>query len=277
MRVTIHITTKDRHSEMALLMENLRKQTYQEFDLVILDDASGSPLATCAFFNHIINRMKLEGHKIKQLRNNISQGVCAARNECIKQDNFGNPLTFRCDDDVLLEADYIERLVKVIKSGYDVASGIVPLVAFPEKERENRFIGKIINEHRLDKKGNLVLNKDECGYAYLDEGIYPTHQFRTNALYKSTLHKKVKYPSQLSRVGFREELWFSFQAIIAGYTIGVDVQAKALHLHTSSGGCRDSEYSQKVQLDEETTRKWIKRQFNKHGDFLKKYDKRVLA
>ena len=272
MRVSIHITTKDRHSEVGLLLQCLRTQTFQDWDLVILDDQSGSLLQTCGFFNSILTRIKLEGHRVKLLRNSLSQGVCYARNELIKEDKFGNELTFRCDDDVILQPDYIQRLVDVIvKDGYDIASGVVPLIMAPENERENRFLFDFINEHKLDKEGNLIMNKDECGHAYLEEGVYPTHQFRTNALYRSVIHEKVKYPSELSRVGFREELWFSFQAILAGYDIGVDVQAKALHFQTSSGGCRDAEYNQKVQLDEETTRKWIKRQFNKHGDFVGEY------
>ena len=39
-RITIHICTRDRWSEFALLLQSLRSQNYQEFDLIIsvIDD-----------------------------------------------------------------------------------------------------------------------------------------------------------------------------------------------------------------------------------------------
>ena len=276
MRITLHITTKDRHSEVALLLESLRKQTFQEWDLIVLDDASGTSLTQCHFLGALFSRLKLEGHYIKTLRNNTSQGVCHARNRLIEMDDFDNPLICRLDDDILLEPDYLQRLHDVIiKEGYDMASGIIPLLGSPGHERENEFLGKIINEHKLDEEGNLTQNNDECGYCYLDEGIYPTHQFRTNCMYIRRVQETIKYPINLTTVGFREEGFFSFAAILAGFTIGVDVQAKAYHLQTPSGGVRCNQYSENVGIDEGTFRKWIKKQFKKHGNFLKKYNELV--
>ena len=64
-RITVHCTTKDRHTEVSLLLQSLRTQSVQEFDIIVLDDASGLPLSQCYFFMSIVNRMKIEGHKIK--------------------------------------------------------------------------------------------------------------------------------------------------------------------------------------------------------------------
>ncbi len=274
--ICIMITSKDRHSEVALLLESLRHQTYNKFNILILDDNSGTPLSSCGFFNSLVNCMKLDGHKIRQVRNNLSYGVCFARNQLIDQQQSWIPdakLSCRLDDDVILNSDYLERLVRVIDSGFDMSSGVVPLVMTPEFSREIRFVGKIINEHKLDEHGNLVMNNDDCGFTYLEEGILPTQQFRTNALYKTEVHKKVRYPSTLTTVGFREEGFLSFLSILEGYTIGVDVQAIAKHFQTPSGGNRRADYGECVKLDDETFRKWIKEMFEKHGNFLEKYNK----
>ena len=133
----------------------------------------------------------------------------------------------------------------------------------PEHERDNNYLGDIMNEHKIDKKGNLILNKDESAFCYFMEEIKPTHQFRTNAMYKSKLHKKISYPKNLSKVGFREEGFFSLSAIMEGYKIHSDVKAIAYHFQTPSGGCRAPNYAELVNLDDETFRKWIKKNKDK--------------
>ena len=270
MRITIHIANRDRWTELGLLLQSLRSQTYQNFDIIVLDDASGGPITQSQFLIALFNRIKLEGHKLKIIRNDVSYGCCYARNKCIDEDNFGNPLTCRLDDDCILEPDYLKRLVKVIEQGYDMATGVIPLLTHPEIKREIKFVKPIINEHKFDSEGNLILQKDELGYCYIEDEIIPTHQFRTNCLYKSEINKKVKYPDNLTSVAFREEGFFSFGAIIEGYKIGIDTGAVAYHLATPSGGNRRADYAECVKIDNETFLKWCKKMFIKYGNFLTK-------
>lgn len=272
--IDIMVASKDRHTEVALMIQSLRTQTYKKWNLILLDDASGSPFANSGFGQMLLNRVRLEGHKVKCMRNDISHGVCYARNTLIKEQikwKTNSKLVARLDDDTILESDYLERLVRVIESGYDIASGVVPQMAHPEFIRENKHIGETICYHELDEEGSLIKRNDDLGFSYLTEDIFPCAQFRTSCVYFSKLHEHFKYPTCLTKVGFREELWVSFQCIIKGFKIGVDVQAKAYHFQTPSGGCRSNTYGQDVSLDEETTNKWIKEQFGKHGNFLEKY------
>lgn len=275
-RITLHICSRDRHSELYGLLGSLRGQTYQNFDIVLLDDASGMPVTQCMFLGAIINRMKLEAHNFKIIRNEISFGCCHARNKCIEEDVFGNPLVCRLDDDIILNNDYLEKLVDTINKGYDIASGCIPLVTQPEIIRENKYVRPIINEHKFDANGLLVEMKDECGFCYLDEEIIPTNQFRTNALYKSEIHKTVRYPENLTSVAFREEGFFSFKAIINGFKIGINTGAVAYHLQTPSGGNRRKDYPECVKIDNQTFVEWCKKQYDKHGDFLKSYKEMIV-
>ena len=99
---------------------------------MILDDAYGTPLFTFHFFNSLLNRIKLEGHKVKLLRNDISYGVCSARNKLIDEDDFDNKYVLRLDDDCIINTDYIERLIKLNVEVKGMVTGVVPLLAFPE-------------------------------------------------------------------------------------------------------------------------------------------------
>ncbi|MEK6878491.1 MAG: glycosyltransferase, partial [Nanoarchaeota archaeon] len=208
MRISIHITSRDRLTEILLLLQSLRTQTYQEFDIFILDDASGTPYQIDHKFNCLIVLLKQEGHYIKVIRNNQSNGVCYARNLLITNDTLNNPLTFRCDDDVILERDYIEKLLKVIDNGYDIATGVVPTILAPVFERETKFVMPVISRIGFNKDGEMDYIGDDLGFQYLEEVILPSHHFRTNALYKSEINKKISYEKGLSPVGFREESFF---------------------------------------------------------------------
>ena len=272
-RVTIHVATRDRATEVSLLLEALRTQSYQDWDLIILDDQSGTQLNQFHFFNALISRIKLEGHKVKILRNDISTGVCGARNKLIESDDFDNKYVLRLDDDCIPRWDYISDLVSLIENKKcGMVTGVIPLLMYPEIVRSKDNVkDDVICRHTFDSEGNLTERKDELAYCY-EEGIpyKRCHQFRTNVLYlKEITDKGVRYPSNLSRTGFREELYFSFQAQILGYQIWADLNAVAYHLQTPSGGTRCQEYNQNVQLDEETCNNWVKEQYNKHGDFLK--------
>lgn len=269
MRTTIHITTKDRATEVAILLQSLRTQSYQDWDLMILDDCSGTPLESYGFIQSLLARIKLENHKVKVLRNDFSKGVCAARQKLIDEDTWKNELVLRLDDDCIPEEDYIARLVGVIESGWDMATGVIPLLAHPELIRDTKRVMPGICIHELDKKGNLIRNDDELAYCYDKEGIATCHQFRTNCLFKKEVLEKVRYPENLSRVGFREEAFISVQAQVLGFKIGADLGAVAYHFQTGSGGCRDPDYSNKVQLDDTTFREWLKEQHKKHKEVFK--------
>lgn len=267
-RVSIHITSKDRATEVALLLQSLRTQTYQDWDIVLLDDCSGTPLLNFGFIQTILNRIKLENHRVKILRNDFSKGVCAARQRLIDEDDFNNEYTCRLDDDCVPQPDYLRKLLSGfdIRQPYDMMTGVIPLMAYPETIRETRFVEPVICKHEFDNEGNLSM-KDELWATY-DEKIILCHQFRTNCLYRSKINKEVRYPQNLSKIGFREEAFFSLKAQSLGYKLGCNTGAVAYHLQTASGGCRTPDYAELVKLDDETFKEWAKKLYKEKGDFL---------
>jgi GT2 family glycosyltransferase len=256
-RIVINICYKDRPTELYGLLISLKNQTYQKFDIFILDDQSGTNINQYYFISALIQKLQCEGHFIKILRTEFPHGVSRARqrlvDESLKSDY---KLLLRLDDDIILENDYIARLVRVIEKGYDIASGITPLLV-PLHRRNVKSVD-IIDEFILDGS-KILYDGDDCGFEYIGEKIADCHHFRSCALIKREVHEKIKYyPTRLSKHGFREETIFSLKAKMNGFKIGVDLQAKAWHLNTPSGGERFLDSQQLMKHNSEMLQDFIK-------------------
>jgi len=240
-KIACLINVRDRPTELALLLQSIRTQTIKDIDIFILDDCSGTPLSNYHFFNCIITRLKLDGYGIYLKRTDFQHGVSRARQAIVDYALSKGDYDYllRVDDDVILEYDYIERLLKVIDAGYDIASGVTIPMFGPVFKRDPKHLNEIVNRVILDKDGNYIMNGDDCGYGYTDSIILPAHHFRSCALIKKEVHDKVKYyPTRLSKHGFREEQIFSYNALMSGFKIGVDTGAINYHQMTQSGGER---------------------------------------
>lgn len=276
-RIAIAICYRDRPTEIFGLLQTLRTQTHKDFDIFIVDDASGTPIETYHFLMVLINKMNQEGNFIKYHKNEFNYGVSKSRQknvEMILQEGDKYKYICRLDDDILLESDYIERLLKVIENGYDIASGVTPFIGQPQFKRESKFLNGIVNRVIIEK-GEIVMNGDDCGMEYYDEATLPAHHFRSCALMKKEVHEKVTYENRLTKHGFREEQIFSFKAITEGFKIGVDLQAIAHHLLTPSGGERFPDSQNMIKINEDVFRKFTKKLFEEKGDFISDYNKKL--
>jgi glycosyltransferase involved in cell wall biosynthesis len=278
-KITIMIGSKDRPTEVALLLQSLRTQTVQDFDVFIVDDASGTPLESFYFIMAMCSRLRVEGHNVKLIRNNMSHGISAMRNQCVKfaLEHYPNTeLLLRIDDDTIAEPDFLQKLVDVIDAGYDLASGVTPVLVGPEWVRETTYVKPCINRVVLDETGGFIINGDDCGFKYYDTEIIPTHHFRSTALYKKEIHTvhNIWYEENLTTSGMREEEFFSFRCILAGLKLGVNTGAIHYHLQTPSGGHRTCTQDKHLQ-NQKILNRWVKKKVAEHGNFIESYNKRM--
>jgi GT2 family glycosyltransferase len=258
-KVAICIATRERPTEIAMLLESLMFQNYQDFDIFLLEDnPEGKSCLEFYFVNYLVTRLKLEGHLVYYERTQFNYGVSRARQRLADwvMEKGDYEYLARIDDDTILAKDYIERLMKLTDK-YDIISGVTPVLT-PCFIRDSKFIN-IADEFVIDKEGKILLDMDDCGYLYTDEKVVDCHHFRSCALIKKSVHEKVKYyPTKLSKHGFREETIFSLKALIEGFKIGVDLQAKAFHLNCQSGGERFPETMQMINLNKQVLTEWVK-------------------
>ena len=273
-KLAIMIACKDRPTELALLLQSLRTQTFQDFDIFIADDQSGTPFYNYHFFNCLLTRLRQEGHIVYLIRTEFPHGVSKIRQRLVDEVLKIGEYEFMCrlDDDVILEPDYISRLFGVIEAGYDLASGVTVPMSTPTFKRETKFVEPIIGYCELDEKGELIANFDDCGNEYDKSKIVLSPHFRSCALYYSKIHKDVNYtPTRLSKHGFREEQIFSWKLINAGFKIGVDTKAINYHQNTPSGGERFSDSNSLISFNQKIFEEYTKELFNQKGDFIKAY------
>lgn len=276
-KIAVNICTRDRPTELAMLLWSLREQTTQDFDAFILDDVSGTPLNNFHFLNCIISKLREEGHLVEMERAEFNLGVSKARQRlAMKSKDRGYEYILRVDDDVILERDYIEKLQQVINEGYDLASGVTPFIGQPGFKRETRFLNGIADRIILDPDGTYRWNGDDCGMQYLDEEILPMHHFRSCALYKTKIHEKADYQNRLSKHGFREEQILSLKMLKAGFKLGMHTKAVAWHLLTPSGGERFHNSNELIEFNQKELDLFTTEFARENPGFLEKYNHEVL-
>jgi GT2 family glycosyltransferase len=276
MKVAIAITTKDRATELSLLLQAFRTQTEKDFEVWIMEDRSNVPLPNHHFFNCIVNRMRDEGNPVIYHQNNLNLGLPRVRqklmDKIIKESNCKYVLTI--DDDVIPERDYIEKLLDGINKGFDFVSGVIPPMIQPAWKRDTKFVKPMIDDYKF-KDGKLI-HGDECGFGYTSSDIIPSHHFRSGGLGRKELFAKTKYPDFLGGCSFREEDFFSIEAILNGFKFAVNTGAVIWHQMTPSGGNRDPNYEANIRANIDLFENWLKKKIEKHGNFLEKYNKEVL-
>ena len=122
--IAVLICNKDRPTELFGLLQSLRTQTVKNFDIFILDDCSGTPIFNYHFLVCMLNRLNVEGNYVYFDRTEFPHGVSKARQRIVDYALRTKDYEYlmRVDDDVLLEPDYIEKLMQVIHQGYDLSS-----------------------------------------------------------------------------------------------------------------------------------------------------------
>tara|TARA_Y100000310_G_scaffold118526_1_gene117423 strand:+ start:11668 stop:12501 length:834 start_codon:yes stop_codon:yes gene_type:complete len=276
MKIAIAICTKDRATELSLLLQSLRTQTEKDFEVWIVEDRSQVPLANFHFFNCLIGRLKDEGNPVIYSFNPVNLGLPRLRQKLmekiLKESNCDYILTI--DDDVIPEPDYIEKLLKGIDKGFDFVSGVIPPMIQPAWKRDTKFVKPIIDDYKF-KDGKLI-HGDECGFGYIQSDIIPSHHFRSGGLGKREVFEKTKYPDFLGSCSFREEDFFSIEAILKGFKFAVNTNAVIWHQMTPSGGNRDPNYESNIQANIELFENWLKDKIEKQGNFLDRYNEEVL-
>ena len=155
MRVGVEILTKNRPEYLAMLLDSLRYQTYQDFDVFILDESDNDTVRfQCV--QSLLTRLSVEDHYIDIKKNSFTNNIGKSRNVLIERDF--NPLHLRIDDDCVVSANYIEALVSTFRNypNAGAVGGVTPTVGAPNIIRDSSKLA-CFEEIKFDSEGKISL------------------------------------------------------------------------------------------------------------------------
>lgn len=274
MRIAIAITSKDRAGELAILLRSLRAQTYQDFDVYIMDDRTATPYVNVHLVNCQIARLKDEFHNVIYERNTINLGLPRLRqkliNKILKDKSIDAILPI--DDDVDPEPDYIKKLVSGLEKGFDFCSGVIPPTTGASWKRTTKYVKPMIDIW----DGDVLRYGLDTGHTYLTSEIIPTHHFRSGGLGTRKFWELAKYPDFLGGCSFREEDLLSLDAIEKGMKFCVNTGAVIWHAMTPSGGNRDPNYEANIRANMDLFENILAKKLKEKPNLLVAYNRRVM-
>lgn len=289
-RITVHICTYNRPAEIGMLLQSLREQTFQEWDLIIIDQ-SDTPIANYHFLANMINRMRIEGHKVILERSKVP-GVVTNRNQAFEMQEKHFPeaeWSCRIDDDSVLDKSYLRNLIECAKDfegenkKVGGVQGVVPLFGAPETMvdiatlEEKPFCQVVWKDGKIESLGDdagMLWNHydhPEC----LGCHSLVTHHLRSSFLINNKAAKEVGYyDTAYGGSAFREESDFSFKLLRAGYELFSNVDAIAWHNRGGQGGLRamGDKYSPSVQACDNYFRKKWEEIYEKDEEFRRCFE-----
>ena len=254
-KLLITLYTFDRPNYVAMNLMGLRNQTFQDFDVMIVDDCSPAIIAENPLVSNVCERLKDEGHMIYHLRTKQNAGICAARKEATKNIHNAWPFCFDLNDDHFLEPSCIGFMMKTIMNSPKIGciGSSTPMV-FWDWVKLTRVLS--------DWKGKInIISKEADGmpklhrgvdYLYLDEkGVVVSVPFEVDHcsqfIYRTGVVKTEDLPI-LSKVGFTEETDFSLRFRKAGFKCYHQPNALNWHMLCPKGGIRATSNSERNEM-----------------------------
>jgi len=248
-KLVIGILSCNRGIEISLLIYSLLEQTYQDFDIIIIDDNSNDFLYENTTLKSLLKLHKNLNHNVTIIKGKRLGPHHAGQLLLENSNNYH--LIYRADDDVTLQQDCIEKLINCFDDKEVVASGPIYILPFKDISEQTLDLNKMFELYT--KKDYRVL-----GLVYLtddghvnvngalqmnillnyNENISVEHLHSGFMYKKSALEKIGGYFLGYSKVGHREETDTSYRLFKDGGKLVVCPEAVAFHYHPFFGGIR---------------------------------------
>jgi len=190
-RASVIICTRNRRDDIITCLESLARQSYTDFELIIVD-SSDTPLNSDSFFSQTVNQFKV-GYTYAR----SSPGLTLQRNKGITL--AVSEIIYFFDDDVVLHTDYLKTMQKTFDQNPEYLGG---MGAITNMQEQDTIFWRIM-------RTLFLLQRDYASGNFTWSGM-PTHAygtqefktvevvggccmaFRKKALQKHTFDEKLK-------------------------------------------------------------------------------------
>ena len=124
-KISVIIPTYNRSGKLRGSVESVLRQTYTDFELLIVDDGSQDDT------REVVEAMAIEDDRIRYIRQEINQGASAARNEGVRQAK--NPLIAFQDSDDMWRRDKLEKQMTYWEMHPEYAMVYCPILVHVDK------------------------------------------------------------------------------------------------------------------------------------------------
>ena len=212
---TIVIPTYNRRDLLGACLDSLKAQSYQGFEVVIVDDGSSEDI------QGFVAEAYPEADVVRLPRNG---GFAGAANAGLK--HAKTPYVMLLNNDMTLEPDAIERLHTAIKSG--TADMVAPLVLWRDHPGVVYSCGDFIRTSGRPEAIGFRAPREQFAST-----VEPFGVSAGAAMYKRTMFGEIGYLDERF-VAYFEDSDLCFRARLAGFTAAVVPDAVAYHVGSAS-------------------------------------------
>ena len=245
-KIEVIIPTKQRYEFLALCIQSLTTQTYDNWDLLIIDDSENPiNITQIPFIAPFLNWMQNNKHEWRVLF-----GRKSGQHHChqIGLENAKANLLLRVDDDCVLDPNYMEHLVNVLttEKHCGAVSGLVldPNIKneqqlMPENWKDlKEFSGKV-----WEKDGKPEHSAALQWFIHRDKEIKAVQHLHSTFLYRKAAALAVdgwqdQIDDGVSLVAMCEETRFTYKLYLAGWNMFINPNVVSWHLKAPTGGTR---------------------------------------
>jgi SAM-dependent methyltransferase len=241
-RILVGIPTRDRAQHLAALLRSLLGQSFKQFDVCIVDDSRVTNLPNEAEVTDALNALYMQGHSWFAFRGPAINQAVAHNNVLRFALEKGYKLVLRVDDDVTLEADFLEimfnEFLKDEECQYAAIGGIYlnpnmrpELQVAPANWREVAdFAGSV---RHCVYWAQVMRYPDAIEYRDDIQHLYSTYVYRTRLM-----ESVGGFPTDLSAIAHREETIPLYALWLQGYRLKIVTRAVGWHWLAKEGGIR---------------------------------------
>ena len=231
-RIGVQIVAS-RPDYLACLLTSIRNQTIRNWDIFLVIQSHNT---ITSVVQTILNRMELEGHRVKLLMTE-EKGIGHLRNICLNSCDTDTGI--RIDDDSICEPEYFEILYKILKreKKVGVVGGIVPAMSEEKKYMPLEFMKenvRITPHYDVNWMTHYFYNTTDKYYHIEAQNITSSY------MYYNSVMRRVGFAEFNDDLGgFREETYPLILLNKLGYKHYFCPGAVCWHLFAPTGGTRE--------------------------------------
>lgn len=225
MKLSVQLVTWNGERYIPKLLESLRLQTFKDWELLVLDNASTDKTVTL-----IENFGSTLGVPVKIIKKERNSGFAPAHNELFL--NSKSPFLLVLNQDVLLEKDVFERLILAFDSDPKLGSASPRLMRLQDGHKTNVIdsLGLVVDRKRKfsDRAAGLTWSGQAMGEIVF--GVSGTVAAYRRSAVESAAGRNLFEPSYFA---YQEDIDIAWQLQLKGFTSKVLLEAVAFHNRTT--------------------------------------------